>query len=130
MIAAHAALDLSWILRGQQIIGHRDDRKENQQQHGQSQKLRPPADALPRGMAHPQPHQDDRQQDPGEIERQFHSQTRFYNRDLSFRSIGYSLPLVEMLPGGIGDRGQFDRNAVSPYDEKVGFERWALSRGA
>ena len=72
MIAARAAIKFGRVLRGYKVVGHRDHGKKDQDDHRQSDQLRPPC-ALAQSMAHPQPEHERSQQRPGEIEGQLYS---------------------------------------------------------
>jgi hypothetical protein len=80
MIPAQAAIGFGRILSCEDIVGHGDDGKQNQDKYGQGDKLYPPVRASMRGKAQPQAEQQDPQQYPSEIEDQLHIQNRFYIR--------------------------------------------------
>jgi len=90
VIAACAAIDLCGVLRRQQVVGHGDGRKQDQNDHRQGHHL----DAAIRGSArrrtHPRAQNPHRHQRPTEIESQLHPRT---NSTLGMNVNGKSLYL-------------------------------------
>lgn len=87
---AETAVGFGWILERLQVVGHRDHRKEDQDEHGEGDELHAPVLLLPfrasaRGKSRPHAKHQRGQQNPSEIEDEFHSQTRFYIRGICNR---------------------------------------------
>ncbi len=76
------AVCFGWILHRLEVVGYRDDREEDQNEHGERYHLSPPVGASARAESQPENDHPRGQQDPGEIEDQFHYQPRFYTRDV------------------------------------------------
>ena len=79
VVAALAGVGFGRILKRLQVVGHRDNREQDQYKHGQGDKLRMPVLDMPigagtRGDAQPQAEHERCQRHPGEIESQLHSQ--------------------------------------------------------
>ena len=80
MVPALTGVGLGRILNRLQVVGHGDDREQNQEEQRQGDELHSPvlhspfrASAL--GKSQPQAEHQRGQQSPGEIEEQFHSQS-------------------------------------------------------
>jgi len=84
MIAAQTGVCLSRILNRLKVVGHRDNREQNQQEYRQGDELHAPIktslvrDGL-RGKSEPKTKHQRGNQHPCEIENQFHALSRFYN---------------------------------------------------
>ena len=85
----------SEILNGLQVVSDRNDREQEQDEDCHGGELHPSARAFPWGMALPQPHKDDRQHCPDEIEGNLHSQPQFYMTGFEDNL----LKARELLPG-------------------------------
>lgn len=80
MVPAKTTVGFGRILSREDIVSHGDYGKQNQDEHGQGDKLHSPVRAGTRGNAQPHAEQQRTQQHPSEIEDQLHIQNRFYNR--------------------------------------------------
>lgn len=77
MISADAGVSLSGVLRCQQVVGYRDDRKQEEDEDGESDELLAPADTGLGSKAVREAQDRGRQQHPREIEAQLHVQPDF-----------------------------------------------------
>jgi hypothetical protein len=68
MMAAGAAIEFSGILKGLQVVGHRDHREKDHEEHQQRNGLHPLTNSTQAGMAYPKPRADHGQHHPDEIE--------------------------------------------------------------
>lgn len=76
MVASLATVvGLGRVLNCLQVVSHRYDREQDQEENGKGDKLHPPVRALARGIAQPQAEHQGANQSPGEIESQLHSQS-------------------------------------------------------
>jgi len=79
MSAAHAAVHLGRIVRRLKIVRHRDHREQHHREQAERYTLRPASGAAYlRTKPQPQSHHRRGQHKPSEIEKQLHSQSRFY----------------------------------------------------
>ena len=53
VVAAQAAVSLGWILHRLKIVGYRDHREQNQDEHGEGDQLSPPAGSSLSGVPQP-----------------------------------------------------------------------------
>jgi len=74
VVPSLATVGLGRVLNCLQVVCHRNDREQDQQEHGQGDKLHPPAAAGARGNSQPKEKHEGGKQNPGEIEDQLHSQ--------------------------------------------------------
>lgn len=75
MIAAQRRVGFSGILHGPQVIADRDDGKENHDEHGKSDDGNAPPLSRLRLEQIPEGDQDQGDQEPDEIEENFHART-------------------------------------------------------
>ena len=85
MVPAQTGVGLGRILSGLQVVGYRDDRKQDQDEHREGDKLQAavlhsPVWADGRSKTQPQANQQRGQRSPDEIQEKFHAQCGFYNR--------------------------------------------------